>query len=108
MPRAGYRAEKRRTCSQFAAISVAVGSASAIATNPLSGLALGLGTGIELALLRSPWTTYVIALAISVLNRQLPLQLMVVLRDARGMELLKTAGANYQFRHADFQDYLAP
>ncbi|MFJ9821990.1 hypothetical protein ACIRU3_43500 [Streptomyces sp. NPDC101151] len=67
-----------------------------------------LGTvGFTLFSGRRAWFAYAVAVAHAACRRRLPLQLMPFLDDAYRLGLLRAVGPVYQFRHAEFQDYLA-
>lgn len=53
------------------------------------------------------WWTYLIATQLLAFRGHLPRQLMPFLDDAHRLGLLRAVGTAYQFRHADFQDYLS-
>jgi len=82
-----------------------------------SGLNIGLGAGLMadllfailwglLNLFNSVLFTYMLAISRLAFAGNLPLRLMDFLDDANRLGLLRTVGSVYQFRHAEFQDYL--
>lgn len=72
-----------------------------------AALALGLTFGLAYGLANYAWPSFVIAATWLALRRQLPWRLMPMLHDAHRLELLRTVGPVYQFRHAQLQDHLA-
>ena len=76
----------------------------------LVGLIAGLAIGIFLGYSHSAWGTYIIARCRMALQRRqrLPWRLMSFLADAhQPREVLRQAGAYYQFRHRQLQQHLA-
>ena len=90
------------------AVGVAFGVAFGVALGLVVGLAFGLVVGLVVGLTSSQtwWTT----LAWLQLQRSAnvpAVRLMAFLEDARRLDVLRTVGAVYQFRHASLQDHLA-
>lgn len=72
-------------------------------------LEYGLGPGLifGLGLISSgAWLGYILTSCRLAAAGELPLRLMDFLDDSYRLGLLRTAGPAYQFRHAEFQDYL--
>ncbi|MEV0028293.1 NACHT domain-containing protein [Nocardia sp. NPDC050793] len=123
-PTSAYRNSRNLT----AIVSLAFGLAFALASGlaivgiavPIAGLALwllvwvagGLGiwvaVGLAVASTHEPaWFGFVVTSRWLALKGELPWKTMGFLDDAHRLGLLRTTGAVYQFRHADFQDHLA-
>lgn len=66
------------------------------------GLLLGLWTG------QRAWFVNRVAVVYLAAHHRIPLRFMAFLDDAYRIGLLRTVGPIYQFRHAEFQDHLAP
>jgi hypothetical protein len=71
------------------------------------GLVVGLALGLALMLGGTSWGQFTVARVWLAIRGQLPLRLMGFLDDAHRREVLRQAGAVYQFRHARLQDHLA-
>ncbi|TWP49470.1 hypothetical protein FKR81_23250 [Lentzea tibetensis] len=77
-------------------------------TGNLGGaLAVGVATGLALALLVMESATAAVAQAYLAMRHRTPLRLLRFMEDARSRHLLRTVGPIYQFRHATLQDRLA-
>jgi hypothetical protein len=75
---------------------------------PLVGLVLGPALGLALGLVVEPaWFSFVVTSRWLALRGELPWRMMEFLDDAHRLGLVRTAGAIYQFRHAELQDHLA-
>ncbi|WP_370185694.1 hypothetical protein [Rhodococcus wratislaviensis] len=69
---------------------------------------LGLVVGSMVGLMIEPaWIGFVVRSRWLTIRGKLPWQVMGFLDDAHRLGLLRTAGAVYQFRHAELQDHLA-
>lgn len=84
----------------------AIGLASAIGFFSLGGLAAGLTVG-WLAVSRSPWPRYFVAIRLLARHQRLPMHFSHFLDWAYAAGLLRLSGIFIQFRHREFQDYLA-
>jgi hypothetical protein len=72
------------------------------------GLAVGLALGLVLGLMQEPaWFGFVMTSRWLAFRGKLPWMTTGFLDDAHRLGLLRTAGAVYQFRHAELQDHLA-
>jgi hypothetical protein len=69
------------------------------------GLGLGLAAGLGLTS-SGAWFSYLLTSWRLAAAGKLPLRLMSFLDDAHRLGLLRTTGPAYQFRHAEFHDYL--
>jgi len=70
------------------------------------GLVLGLASGLTFGGHRA-WSMYLVASWWWTWKNLLPRRLMPFLDDCHRLGLLRAIGPIYQFRHAEFQDYLA-
>jgi hypothetical protein len=78
-----------------------------------AGVEMGCGIGLVIGLLgvlgqmsSGAWLSYLLAVSRLAATGQLPLRLMSFLDDAYQLNLLRTTGPVYQFRHAEFHDHL--
>jgi hypothetical protein len=73
-----------------------------------AGLALaGIFSGIALGIpSTATWWLFVAQLTFPASKRRLPLRVIYFLEDARSRNILRTAGAAYQFRHSTLQRHL--
>jgi len=79
-----------------------------IAPMVLLGLLIGMLVGLVVGPMREPaWVGFVVTSRWLAFRGQLPWNVMRFLDDAHRLGLLRTAGAVYQFRHAELQDHLA-
>jgi hypothetical protein len=69
------------------------------------GLGPGLAAGLGLTS-SGAWFSYLLTSWRLAAAGKLPLRLMGFLDDAHRLGLLRTTGPAYQFRHAEFHDYL--
>lgn len=113
----GYAAGGGLLCGAVLVVVVA-----AIARMPFSPQALwvcgrvvltAVGIGVFVGLLtavvsEAAWLSFRVNTAVLALRGRLPLKTMSFLQDMHRIGLLRTAGMVYQFRHAEFQDCLAP
>lgn len=86
-------------------VGLAAGMVVGIAFGLVGGLVGGLVFG--LVFVGAAWGWFAIARAWLAIGSRLPWQLMTFLDDAYHREVLRQAGAAYQFRHARLQDHLA-
>jgi hypothetical protein len=82
------------------------GLAASLKAGP-TGLAAGLAFGVWRSVLHTAWPTYVAARWWLALRHRLPWSLMGFLADAHRRDVLRQAGAVYQFRHIELQRRLA-
>jgi NACHT domain len=109
----------RRT---FLGVGLATGLLAGLVTKIMAGVDPGLGRGVALwivsvglglsaalvaASIQATWGTYTITRCWLALRHRLPWRLMGFLADAHERGVLRQAGAFYQFRHSELQDYLA-
>jgi hypothetical protein len=109
----------RRT---FLGVGLATGLLAGLVTKIMAGVDPGLGRGVALwivsvglglsaalvaACIQATWGTYTITRCWLALRHRLPWRLMGFLADAHERGVLRQAGAFYQFRHSELQDYLA-
>lgn len=74
----------------------------------LNELIFGLAGGLTVGVMQEPaWFGVVLTSRWLALRGKLPWPMMGFLDDAHRLGLLRTAGAVYQFRHAELQDHLA-
>ncbi|GAB2958428.1 hypothetical protein GCM10027280_53970 [Micromonospora polyrhachis] len=76
----------------------------------LAGFAIGVMLGTTVALMARIgrlWVGFVVARGWLTVRRRLPWRLMPFLHDAHRRGVLRQVGAQYQFRHARLQQYLA-
>ena len=78
-----------------------------------AGLKIGWGVGLVVGLLgglgqtsSGAWLSYILTSCRLAATGKLPLRLMDFLDDAYRLDLLRTTGPAYQFRHAEFHDHL--
>jgi RecA/RadA recombinase len=96
------------------AFGIAIGLLCALEDGLYSGIIFGITVGIAAGLGAGfvvgdhhAWVAYLVATCGLAWDRRLPRRLMPFLDDAHRLGLLRTVGAIYQFRHAEFQDHLA-
>jgi hypothetical protein len=95
------------------AIGVAIGLVAFAPTfGPVIGLAVGRAVASAFGLAVAPanesaWFGFVVTARWLTFRGKLPWKMMDFLDDAHRLGLLRTAGAVYQFRHAELQDHLA-
>ncbi len=115
LPRASWRRDQAhaRTLGLVAGVTFWLGlwAVFAIAVAPLFGLAVGFVSGLAFGLILALTypVTWTASLAFAQLARRwrTPLRLMRFLEEARELNILRTVGPVYQFRHARLQDRLA-
>ena len=79
-----------------------------VAPGLVGGLLVGLVIGLVVGPMQEPaWVGFVMASRWLAFRGKLPWRTMGFLDDAHRLGLLRTAGAVYQFRHAELQDHLA-
>lgn len=115
-PDASWRGARTASVIQFVVFALA-GVALAVVFNALTplderqvvaGVAFGGLLGLLIGVFTSSraWALAAVTTAYLAWHRELPLRLMAFLHDAQRLELLRTIGSVYQFRHAAFQDHL--
>lgn len=107
-PSSTYKATRTLTVlhiSLFGLVGGLVGGLAGGLALGTVGLASGLALG-PVCISRRAWLSYVLATCRLAVSRRLPLRLMDFLDDAYRLGLLRTVGSSYQFRHAEFHDYL--
>ena len=123
-PRSTYQATRALTVIQISVGILAVGlvfglvgrqlhapwvgtEATPIALDSVLVYGLGPGLAAGLGLMSSgAWFSYLLTSWRLAAAGKLPLRLMGFLDDAHRLGLLRTTGPAYQFRHAEFHDYL--
>ncbi|PRX06250.1 UNVERIFIED_ORG: NACHT domain-containing protein [Actinomadura viridilutea] len=91
-------------------VGVSEGVARGLITGITAGAVLGVVAGATMGLWggrHHAWLAYVIATWRLSRRRLLPRRLMPFLEDVHRLGLLRAVGPVYQFRHAEFQDFLA-
>jgi hypothetical protein len=73
----------------------------------VAGLLFGLSIGLEWSLFETDWPYYMLTRVWLAFHRHLPWSLMGFLADAHRRDVLRQAGAVYQFRHIELQHRLA-
>ncbi|WP_433521636.1 hypothetical protein ACQPZ2_30645 [Nocardia pseudovaccinii] len=74
----------------------------------IDALVVGLVVGLVFVFMQEPaWFGFVVTTRWLALKGRLPWRTHRFLDDAHRLGLLRTAGAVYQFRHAELQDHLA-
>lgn len=115
-PTSAYRHSRNLTVLVGAAVGLGFGpmAASLFAAKfgPVTGLVFGLAVGSAFGLAVAPanesaWFGFVLTARWLTFRGKLPWKMMDFLDDAHRLGLLRTAGAVYQFRHAELQDHLA-
>src|SRR5262249_37647228 len=115
LPRSSWRQDQAfaRMLGLVAGVTFWLGlwAVFAVAVAPLFGLAVGLASGVAFGLILAltyplTWTA---SLAFAHLAERwpTPFRLMRFLENARDINILRTVGPVYQFRHARLQDRLA-
>jgi NACHT domain len=84
------------------------GAEISVNATAVQGSALGFCIGLVLATSFTPWPTFLAAKIAWFLQRRGPLRLMSFLMDAYRLELLRSDGAFYQFRHDELAQALVP
>jgi hypothetical protein len=87
-------------------VGVVYGLASGTAIGLVFGLVLGLAAGLCLVA-TSPWPRYLVACRLLARRQELPKRPTVLLDWAYEAGLMRLAGIAVQFRHREFQDWLA-
>jgi predicted lipid-binding transport protein (Tim44 family) len=113
-PIASYRNDRRTSIGVELAFGLAVGLTGGLAVGLTFGLAVGFGGGLAFGL------AFGLAVGFTFGSMQISLtefvltttgagrvKFMRVLEDAHHRQVLRQAGAVYQFRHAELQDHLA-
>lgn len=85
------------------ALSYFHGAGTALVLGTLAGLTFGFLAGAA----QQASSIYAMTVLVQVARRRLPLATMKFLQDAQDLGLLKIVGSTFQFRHAEWQDYLA-
>jgi hypothetical protein len=117
-PRSTCRADRFAALSRGAAVGVAISSvvfaAFTLAYGWTAAIAPALGWGVVFAISdrlegvgATVWGRYLVAKMLLALRNRLPWRFMTFLDDAHAHEVLRRAGAVYQFRHARLQTHLS-
>jgi len=96
------------TAAAVAEATVNFGNRAAALLAFVQGFALTCSMVLMFALPGSMWLKFAIARCWLTIAGRLPWRLMPFLDDAYRRGVLRRVGAEYQFRHARLQDYLAP
>jgi hypothetical protein len=100
------RGDRTLTIAGALVVALAYGITFGLATGTAFGLAYLLAGGLAGSDSQA-WAVYVIATVRLAASGRTPLRLMAFLDDVQRIGLLRTTGPRYQFRHENFQKYLA-
>lgn len=95
-------------CTEAVLLLLSQGHLHDDGTDPSLITLQAIALGLTLFSGERAWLVYSITVGYPACRGDLPLRLMPFLDDAHRLGLLRAVGPVYQFRHAEFQDHLAP
>ncbi|MGJ5697328.1 NACHT domain-containing protein [Streptomyces sp. SID7815] len=107
-PRALLRSNRQYAIFQTLTVGIAYGLVAGALTDPVKGIIVGTAIGIAFGVGAHAWGRWLIVVRFWLpLTGRLPWRVWGFLADAHQRDILRQAGAVYEFRHARLQDNLA-
>lgn len=107
-PRALLRSNRQYAIFQTLTVGIAYGLVAGALTDPVNGIIVGTAIGIAFGVGAHAWGRWLIVVRFWLpLTGRLPWRVWGFLADAHQRDVLRQAGAVYEFRHARLQDNLA-